>query len=970
MDYKSTVFLPNTSFSMKGALPDKEQEIFGRWEKDGLYQKIRAKFKGRPKFILHDGPPFANGSPHAGTALNRILKDAVIKFKQMQGYDAPFVPGWDCHGLPIEWKVAEQLKDKKQDKPDTIQFRKMCRDFASYWIDVQKSIFKRLGSLGDWENPYLTMDPKNEAIMVREFGKLLMSGAIYRGERPVLWSVIEKTALAEAELEYKDKKSASIYVAFKIKKTPSSDLLDASCVIWTTTPWTLPGNRAISFSDKIKYLLISVNGCLEDRNLNTKLIIAEELKDRFLKDIEASDHTVIRQVSSDELKQVVCQHPLAGVGYNFDVALIDGKHVTSDPGRGSGQMEPSDEGPNDFYDQHPWAGMGYDFDILLLEGRHVTADSGTGLVHTAPGHGLDDFYVCKKYGVPVVQTVDDGGCYYDCVPIFAGKHIFKVEQDILDQLRKRPGTLLAAKEILHSYPHSWRSKAPLIYRTTKQWFISLDKTDLRKKALKAIEDVRWLPSQGYNRIKSFVSSRGDWCISRQRTWGVPLTMFIDKKTGDILKDQSVIDRTASIIEKEGTDAWYSHPAQDFLGDKYKASDFEQVFDIVDVWLESGSTHAYVLKNREELAWPADLYLEGSDQHRGWFQASLLHACATYDSAPYKSVLTHGFVVDEQGYKMSKSLGNVIDPMDIVSKNGADIMRLWAVNNEYTEDMKFGPTILKQQEDIYRRIRNTLRYMLGALDQFDDGQFDYDLLTELDKWTLHKVAYLDNFIREQVETFALNRIVTEIHNFCSADLSAFYFDVRKDCLYCDDADDPKRKAYRQTLSVLFDIVVKWLAPIVSFTAEEAWLTRRPEADSIHMQNMPVVPAQWYSPEREAKWRLIKAFRTTATAGLERARENKVIGSSLQASIVLYDPEAIISGLGLSAKDWAELFITSSVDIKNSNPPADACVVDEAISCGIEVVPANGEKCQRCWKVLPEVEQNPEEVCDRCAAIIRV
>jgi isoleucyl-tRNA synthetase len=966
-DYKSTVFLPKTSFSMKTALPEKESEIFAYWEKIGLYKKLRKKSGGRPKFILHDGPPFANGSPHAGTALNRILKDAIIKFKQMQGYDAPFVPGWDCHGLPIEWKVAERLKDEKQSNPGSVEFRNMCRDFATYWIDVQRKSFKRLGALGDWDNPYLTMDPKNEAIMIREFGKLLMSGAIYRGERPVLWSVVEKTALAEAELEYKDKKSMSIYVAFKIKKALSADLTDASCVIWTTTPWTLPGNRAISYSDKIKYILVSIKGCLEDKGLNTKIIVAEELKDRFLKDIDAVEYNVIRQVSPGELKSIVCQHPWAGMGYNFDVKLIDGKHVTTDPGVGSSPMEPS-PGSDDFYASHPWAGMGYDFDILLLEGQHVTADSGTGLVHTAPGHGLDDFYVCQRYGVRAVQTVDDGGCYCDYVPIFAGKHIFKVEQDILDHLRKRPGALLAAKEILHSYPHSWRSKAPLIYRTTKQWFISLDKTGLRESALKAIDTVKWLPGQGYNRIKSFVSARGDWCISRQRSWGVPITIFVDKKTGDALKDREVINRIASIVEVEGTDAWYTHPAQDFLGDKYNADDFEQVFDIVDVWLESGSTHAYVIKSREELGWPADLYLEGSDQHRGWFQASLLHSCVTYGKAPYKTVLTHGFVVDEYGYKMSKSLGNVIDPMDIVNKNGADIMRLWAVNNEYTEDMKFGPAILKQQEDIYRRFRNTLRYMLGALDQYESCLLDYEYLSELDKWILHKIACLDKTINEHLKTFELNRIVMELHNFCSNNLSAFYFDIRKDCLYCDEDANPKRMAYLNTLSVVFDAVVKWLAPIISFTAEEAWLARNLGSESVHLEVLPDIPTEWYDPDCEEKWRLVKILRSAATLALERAREKKIIGSSLQACVALYDPDGIASEF--SSEDLAELFITSCVEIKSSHPPEEASFTEGNVSFGIEVNLAKGGKCRRCWKILPEVSQNNEEICNRCKKVANV
>ncbi len=925
-DYKSTVFLPKTSFSMKAGLPEKEPEILKQWESDGLYKKIRNQSKGKKKFILHDGPPFANGSPHAGTAFNRIIKDIVVKFKQMQGYDAPFVPGWDCHGLPIEWKVEENLRKEKKSKEDigTVPFRQMCRDFANYWIDVQRTVFKRLGSLADWDSPYLTMDAKNESNMIRGFGKLLSSGALYRGQRPVLWSVVEKTALAEAEVEYKDKKSSSIYVAFNIKSAPSDDLLHAACVIWTTTPWTLPSNRAISFSKDIDYVLMSCSGCVEDSDREFIVIVANDLKDAFLNDVGCISHKVIRKVESEEIDKIICRHPFHGKGFDFDVPMLDGKHVTT--------------------------------------------EAGTGFVHTAPAHGVDDFYICQKHNIEVVQTVNEGGCYCDNVPLFAGKHIFKIDPEILEYLRE-VGSLLCAKEIVHSYPHSWRSKAPLIYRTTKQWFISLDKTNLRQQALTAIENVRWLPEQGYNRIKSFVSTRGDWCISRQRSWGVPLPIFVHKKTEEALIDENVIERIATIVEKEGTDAWFTRPAGDFLGDEYPESDYVKVFDIVDVWLESGSTHSYVLDKRDELNWPADLYLEGSDQHRGWFQAALLHSCATKGSAPYKTVLTHGFVLDERGYKMSKSLGNVVDPMDIVNKSGADIMRLWAVNNEYTEDMKFGHSIIKQQEDVYRRLRNTLRYMLGVLDDYKEETelTAYDQFSKLDKWILSRLSQVDKFIEKQIETFSLNKVIVEIHNFCSAELSAFYFDIMKDCLYCDSPNSIKRRAYRTVVSIIFNRLIKWLAPIISFTAEEAWQTRHPNTESIHLQLFDEFPAVWSSWGDEELWGFVKLIRSCVTSEIEKSREKKLIGSSLQASVVIYDPDEDIGKISFSDEQWSEIFITSGVKILNSAPLGEAVKISDDRNIWIEVLPAQGTKCQRCWRVLPEVSEK-ESLCQRCLEVV--
>lgn len=910
-NFKDTIFLPQTEFQMRATLAKKEPEIIEHFEKLNVYSKLRDISKNRKKFILHDGPPFANGTPHAGTAMNKVLKDIVVRMKQMQGFDAPFVPGWDCHGLPIEWKIDEQLKKSGKNKRDIAipEFRDMCKQFAEHWINIQRKGFKRLGVNGDWNNPYLTMNPKSEATVIRCMGKFITDGTLCRGERPVFWSVVEETALADAEIEYMDKKSTSIYVAFKVKSSNIPSLKDAYCIIWTTTPWSLPGNRAIAYSENIVYSLIEIDG--------RKMLLAKDLLENFTTTTFLSIRK-LAEIDGKDLAGTVCLHP--------------------------------------FYNS------GYDFDVPLYHGDHVEIDSGTGLVHTAPEHGLEDFVLCQKHNIPLPKTVGGNGLYYDHVPLFAGKHVFKVEEDILAQL-SAVNALIFKSTIVHSYPHSWRSKAPLIYRTTPQWFISMDNHGLRKKALEEIEKICWIPRQGYNRIMAFVENRGDWCVSRQRVWGVPLSIFINKKTGKLLRDVDVINRIANIFEKEGSNAWFSRNAQDFLGDKYSVDDYEQNMDTMDVWFESSSTHAYVLRQNDTPT-TADLYLEGSDQHRGWFQHSLLNSCGVFGNSPFKAVLTHGFIVDEQGRKMSKSLGNVITLDEVVEKWGADIFRMWVSSSDFKQDLKLGINILKQLEDVYRKLRNTLRYMLGALHEYNVQKevTSYDELSDLEKWVLHKLAEMEKELDKCIERYDINKYFSTLYMFCANDLSSFFFDVRKDCLYCDHKDDPKRKAYRMVLYILFQHIVRRLAPIMVFTAEEAWLSLEKDS-SVHLQTFIAAEKKWFNPETFEKINKVKEIRRSITTAIEIARKDKKLGSSLQASIDLYDPENI-----LPIKDeafWNEIAITSSFKIHKEKIPDNAFISDDLKNIGVTVSIAEGEKCERCWKISTSLKG---QLCERCQSVL--
>ena len=935
-DYRPTVFLPKTSFPMRGDLPNREPQILARWEEIGLYRRLREASKGREKFILHDGPPYANGDIHLGTALNKILKDVVNRAQQMLGKDAPFVPGWDCHGLPIEWIVEEMYRanNRSKDSVPIDQFRRECREFAAHWIEVQRRGFKRLGVVGDWDNPYTTMAYAAEAQIVREIGKFLLSGALYKGSKPVLWSVVEQTALAEAEVEYHDHRSTTIWVRFPILRADRPSLRGAAALIWTTTPWTLPGNRAIAFSAGVDYVVIRVDAMAEGSRAQAgeTLLVAETLATEVAARGGIDSYSVIDRFSGERLAGTMAAHPLRG--------------------------------------------RGYDFDVPLLAAGFVEADQGTGLVHIAPGHGADDFELGQANGLSVSDTVSPEGVYLSDVPLFAGRSIYRPDGKPGDAdaaviaAIDAAGALLARGTLVHSYPHSWRSKAPLIFRTTPQWFISLEANGLRQKALAAIAETRWIPPQGRNRIEAMVESRPDWCVSRQRAWGVPITVFAHRKTGEPLRDPAVVERVAAAVERDGADIWFSAEPAQFLGNAYDPAEWEKVTDIIEVWFDSGSTHAFVLEQRPELEWPADLYLEGSDQHRGWFQSSLIEACGTRGRAPYKAVLTHGFFMDEEGRKMSKSLGNVIAPQEIIERSGADILRVWAVGSDYTEDIRIGSEILKHHTDVYRRLRNTLRYLLGALDGYSVAEaVAVEAMPELERWVLHRLAELDQLVRRSVEAFDFHGMFTAVHNFCAVDLSAFYFDIRKDRLYCDAPDDVRRRSVRTVFDHCLDCLVRWLAPVICFTAEEAWLAHHGDApkSSVHLELFADVPPTWRDDELGERWARLRDLRRVVTGALELERGAKRLGSSLQAAVELFIPAVMAQQL--RDVDLAELCITSAGTVRPEPAPEGAFTLPDVPDVGVQVSAAPGNRCERCWRVLPEVGRVPShtDLCHRCAVV---
>ncbi|MGE0735750.1 MAG: isoleucine--tRNA ligase [Alphaproteobacteria bacterium] len=945
-DYRSTVFLPKTDFPMKAGLPQREPELLRRWAEMNLFRRLRDESKGREKFILHDGPPYANGNLHIGHALNKILKDVINRSQQMLGKDANYVPGWDCHGLPIEWKIEENYRaaGKDKDQVPIVEFRRECREFAQHWIDVQRAEFKRLGVEGDWDNPYTTMTYPAEAQIAREIGKFLMNGSLYRGSKPVLWSVVEKTALAEAETEYHDHTSKTIWVRFPVARPSRPDLADAAILIWTTTPWTIPGNRAVAYGPEIDYALIEITEAPADKwaKVGERLVVAKALVDAVAKAGHIAAFKILAEFPGAALAGTVCRHPLAGA-----------------------------EGPGAY---------GYDFDVPALPGGFVTAEDGTGFVHIAPGHGEDDFHLGQAHNVPVPQTVGEDGRFFDHVRLFAGLDVYdskgkegKANEAVIKALAER-GKLLARAKLVHSYPHSWRSKAPLIFRNTPQWFISMETTRLRETALNAINETRFVPPQGRNRLYSMIEQRPDWCISRQRAWGVPITVFVNKKTGEPLRDPRVVDRVCEAFEKEGADAWFDSPASRFLGNDYSPDDYEQVEDIADVWFDSGSTHAFVLEARPELQWPASLYLEGSDQHRGWFHSSLLESCGTRGRAPYDAVLTHGFVMDEQGRKMSKSLGNVTAPQEVVGKLGADILRLWVVASDYSEDLRIGPEILKQQADTYRRLRNTLRYLLGNVAGFTEAERVAPAdMPSLERWVLHRLWELDKLTRQCFDDFDFHTLANALHHFCAVDLSAFYFDVRKDAVYCDGKDDLRRRAARTVLNDVFDCLTAWLAPMLCFTAEEAWLARqatapRPGKESVHLRVIPEIPAAWQDDALAAQWAKIRELRRVITGALELERAEKRIGSSLEAAPVVYCTNAHLAAL--KGIDLAEICITSGGSLTTEAPPAGAFALSDVSEVAVVPGKAAGAKCERCWKVLPEVGAHKEHpgLCDRCADVV--
>ena len=925
-NYRSTVFLPKTEFPMRAGLPKRESELLERWAGLDLYTRLREASKGRERFILHDGPPYANGNIHIGTALNKILKDVVNRSQQMMGKDANYVPGWDCHGLPIEWQIEQAYRDSGRDKDavPVVQFRQECREFAEKWIRIQSDEFQRLGVVGDWKHPYATMHHASEAKIAGEICRFLMNGGLYKGSKPVMWSVVEKTALAEAEVEYHDHVSTTIYVRFPVlESSPNKTAAGASIVIWTTTPWTMPGNRALAVSLTVTYSRLRVTEVDESglAVVGEELLVAAALVEDVCQRTGITGHEVVASVSGADLPGTQCQHPLRG--------------------------------------------QGYDFDVPLLSADFVDMVQGTGFVHIAPGHGADDFELGQANGIEVPHTVGEDGLYFDHVPLFAGVHVFKADDPVCEALQAAGG-LLGRGKITHSYPHSWRSKAPLIFRNTTQWFISMSTNDLRKTALEAIDQVRWVPRSGHTRIYSMVEQRPEWVISRQRAWGVPITVFVNKETGEPLRDQEVNDRIVAAFEQDGADAWFTSGADRFLGPGYDPEDYDKVDDIVDVWFESGSTHSFVLEEREDLFWPAHLYLEGSDQHRGWFQSSLLESCGTRGRAPYEAVLTHGFVLDEHGRKMSKSLGNVISPQQIMDQHGGDILRLWVVSSDFTEDLRIGPEIIKTQVDAYRKLRNTLRFLLGNLAGFEESErVPVNEMPELERWVLHRLYELDKLVRRSCDDFDFHHMFVALYNFCTVDLSALYFDIRKDSLYCDTLESSRRRSARTVLDTLYGCLTAWFAPILCFTADEAWLSRYPSDDgSIHLEAFPQVPEDWRDDALAQKWEKIRNLRRVITGALEVERQEKRIGSSLQSQPKVYVTAEYAEAL--EGLDLGEISITSGAELNVADGPEDGFRLEEVAGVAVEPLPADGQKCGRCWQVLPEVGEDSRhaDLCRRC------
>jgi isoleucyl-tRNA synthetase len=905
---KDTLQLPKTAFSMKASLPTKEPQILEKWEKNKIFNRLRKKSKGKEKFILHDGPPYANGHIHMGTALNKILKDIIIRFHQMNGKDSIYVPGWDCHGLPIEWKIEEQYKKKKKNKDEVPvkNFREECREFAKKWIEVHIKEFKRLGVLGDFENYYSTMSFEAEAQIVRELGKFLMDGSLYQGFKPVFWSTVEKTALADAEVEYMDHTSNTIYVAFKIKETKQDFLKDTSIIIWTTTPWTIPANRALAFNSGIEYSIIEISEL--DHFKDKKIVVATNLIESIAKACEIKKYKILKTFKGKDLAGTICYHPFFKMDFNYDIPMLDA--------------------------------------------QFVNLEQGTGIVHCAPSHGPDDFNLCLKNNIPSLYTVDSSGLYTNEIPYFKNIHIFKADPIVIEKLKEQK-KLLKNDKLNHSYPHSWRSKAPLIYRATPQWFISMQKNNLREKAIKAINSTIFYPEKGKERLLSMVEGRPDWCVSRQRVWGVPLPIFINKKNREPLRDQKVIDRIAAIYEKQGSDCWFTEDSKIFLGSDYNSDDYEKLNDIVEVWFDSGSTHSFVLEKREDLKWPADMYLEGSDQHRGWFHSSLLESCGTRGKAPFESILSHGFVVDGKGLKMSKSMGNVISPEDILKNYGADILRVWVASSDYAEDLRIDKSILIQHAESYRKIRNTFRFILGNLkDNYQKQDFDkldFKKLNELEQYILHKLYIIDQSVKDNLKNYNFHKLSKELLNFCTLDLSSFYFDIRKDVLYCDGLSSKKRKDCVIVLNIILESLLKWFAPILAFTTDEIFSLINTKDESIHEQQFVKIPKNWENSKLNNKWEKLFKIKQEANIAIEEKRTNKEIGSSLEAEIkisVNSENFDLLEGL-----DLAEYFITSK---------AEKIKIDNQKKIKIEVKKTNGTKCPRCWKVL-------ETKCIRCEEV---
>ncbi|HEX7852998.1 MAG TPA: isoleucine--tRNA ligase [Sphingobium sp.] len=959
-DYKSTVFLPVTDFPMKAGLAQKEPAIAAKWEAEDLYGQIRRARAGRERFILHDGPPYANGDIHMGHAMNKVLKDIIVRSQSLLGKDAPYVPGWDCHGLPIEWKIEEEYRKKKLNKDEVPpqEFRAQCRAYADKWVGVQKDQFKRLGIMGDWDNPYLTMKFDAEAAIVGELLKFAESGQLYRGAKPVMWSPVEKTALAEAEVEYEDVTSTQIDVAFEIVEAPHApELVGAHAVIWTTTPWTIPTNQGIAYGDEVVYTVIDVDGA--------RYVVAVDLVEAFLQRIEPSrvDNPNLRWIKpsgqriigSSALKDAIARHPMHHLGGFFAK-------------------------PRPF-----------------LSAPHVTTDAGTGLVHMAPDHGEEDFFACKPLGIDPVFAVQDDGRYREDWAWLGGNPLSVIntklnasgnnsnmeEGPICRDLREAGALLAASDDFKHSYPHSWRSKARIIYRCTPQWFIPMDKPEavieeplvstdpllggalasvplngptLREIALDAISRTRWVPERSTNRIRSMVEGRPDWVISRQRAWGVPIALYVNRQSGEYLNDPAVNARIVEAFKLGGADAWFGADHQALLGADYALDDYEVINDILDVWFDSGSTHSFVVEARYGEGVRADLYLEGSDQHRGWFQSSLLEACGTRGRAPYDAVLTHGFALDGQGRKMSKSLGNTVDPLKVMNESGADILRMWVASTDYFDDVRIGKEVLAGSSDAYRKLRNTFRYLLGALADFsEEEKVPVADMPELERYMLHRLTELDAELRGVVEDkkgeswLEFGRYSRALNDFANIDLSAFFFDIRKDCLYCDvnlatGAQTEKRRAYRTVLDTLFQALVRYAAPIIPFTAEEVWGSRYPEGGSVHLLEWPEVDRHWHDAGLGERWAGIREARIQVNEAIEPLRREKIVRSSLEAEVKMYlVPQHV---------DFAEVCIVADVTEEGE---------------GIVVSPTDHLKCGRCWRHLPEVKEDAG-LCGRCEEVL--
>jgi isoleucyl-tRNA synthetase len=1029
-DYSKTLFLPETEFPMRAGLPQREPEILKRWTEIGLYDRLREAAAGRAKFVLHDGPPYANGNIHIGHALNKILKDVVTKSQQMLGFDSNYVPGWDCHGLPIEWKIEEEnYRSKGKPKPDfrdsaaMMAFRRECRAYAEHWLGVQREEFKRLGIIGDWDHPYATMSYPAEAAIARELMKFAANGTLYRGSKPVMWSVVEKTALAEAEVEYEDYTSDTVWVKFPVEQVELASGKDASAaivqavseasiVIWTTTPWTLPGNRAISFSSKIPYGLYRVTASPADNWAKTGdlLVLADALAEATFKQARVTGYEKVGAVPASALAAMECAHPLKGCG------------------------------------------GGYEFRVPLLEGDHVTDDTGTGFVHTAPGHGREDFDIwtasardlqARGINTTIPYTVDENGAFTDHAPGFTGKRVINDKGEKGDaneaviKALVEAGMLLARGRLKHQYPHSWRSKKPVIFRNTPQWFIAMDKPiadsssplpsgevgarsatgeglrshhdgeapdptpagstspqrgevkdTLRERALQAIAMTRWVPPSGQNRINGMIVNRPDWVISRQRAWGVPIAVFTKAKgdgSVDILQDETVNQRIVKTFMNEGADAWYAVGARErFLGPKLAAEGWQKVDDILDVWFDSGSTHAFVLEDRQNFPQLGNIvrkidggddtvmYLEGSDQHRGWFHSSLLESSGTRGRAPFDVVLTHGFTLDEHGRKMSKSLGNTVEPQKVIKDSGADILRLWVCATDYADDQRLGPEILKNTVESYRKLRNTIRWMLGTLYHFRPGdEIAFAEMPELERYMLHQLAGQDAIVRKAYADFDYKTVVASLAAFMNTELSAFYFDVRKDTLYCDPPSSSARKAALTAIDIICDAILKWLAPVLSFTCEEAWRLYRPGAEpSVHLTLFPSGLEPFRDEKLAAKWDTIRNVRRVVTGALELERAAKRIGSSLEASPIIYLADKALLGT-LFDVDLAEVCITSNYEVREGEPPASAFRLNDVPGVAVVVEKAVGTKCARCWKILPSVGDDPDypDVSPRDAQALR-